>query len=104
MISRPTKSTRSDTLFPYTMLFRSQQMKELTGILPRLTDSNQNLIYSEISNHPCVQQIIYHDALKDMIVQQKLLAEAMSLLSKITPESSKNMSLDRKSTRLNSIH
>src|SRR3546814_13893755 len=35
MIRRPPRSTRTDTLFPYTTLFRSQV---LSGILPRSQD------------------------------------------------------------------
>lgn len=69
------------------------QMQELTGMLPRLTDSNQKLIETEISKHPCAQQILEHHTLADMRTQQKLLAEAMSLLSKIIPESSEETDL-----------
>src|SRR3546814_11200617 len=35
MIRRPPRSTRTDTLFPYTTLFRSQQAVEGAGDLPR---------------------------------------------------------------------
>src|SRR3546814_4598839 len=34
MIRRPTRSTRTDTLFPYTTLFRSGLIPELVGRLP----------------------------------------------------------------------
>src|SRR3546814_20006103 len=36
MIRRPPRSTRTDTLFPYTTLFRSMSM---VNVLPRLTES-----------------------------------------------------------------
>src|SRR3546814_4907813 len=32
MISRPPRSTRTDTLFPYTPLFRSRRVLEATGV------------------------------------------------------------------------
>src|SRR3546814_3612322 len=35
MIRRPPRSTRTDTLFPYTTLFRSQDVIELLGGMPR---------------------------------------------------------------------
>src|SRR3546814_10119359 len=34
MIRRPPRSTRTDTLFPYTTLFRSAYVRELAGIDP----------------------------------------------------------------------
>src|SRR3546814_12178849 len=36
MIRRPPRSTRTDTLFPYTTLFRSRQVRSTTA-LPRLS-------------------------------------------------------------------
>src|SRR3546814_7816082 len=36
MIRRPTRSTRTDTLFPYTTLFRSPRLWELASERPRL--------------------------------------------------------------------
>src|SRR3546814_5683323 len=38
MIRRPPRSTRTDTLFPYTTLFRSQVFSFLPGHLLRLAD------------------------------------------------------------------
>src|SRR3546814_17231345 len=35
MIRRPPRSTRTDTLFPYTTLFRSPQTKQLSDFLDR---------------------------------------------------------------------
>src|SRR3546814_17997912 len=32
MIRRPPRSTRTDTLFPYTTLFRSRQIRRLSGV------------------------------------------------------------------------
>src|SRR3546814_5398417 len=36
MIRRPPRSTRTDTLFPYTTLFRSQRLYELVPVLQAL--------------------------------------------------------------------
>src|SRR3546814_10534961 len=36
MIRRPPRSTRTDTLFPYTTLFRSTRFRRVTGLSPIL--------------------------------------------------------------------
>src|SRR3546814_14753397 len=41
MIRRPPRSTRTDTLFPYTTLFRSLSLAEYLGLQPRFTDNNR---------------------------------------------------------------
>src|SRR3546814_5530045 len=46
MIPRPPRSTRTDTLFPYTTLFRS--VKDLEG--PRLTDMAQTMVQLIVRN------------------------------------------------------
>src|SRR3546814_11741570 len=38
MIRRPPRSTRTDTLFPYTTLFRSDLQQDLPGLRARLAD------------------------------------------------------------------
>src|SRR3546814_13966457 len=37
MIRRPPRSTRTDTLFPYTTLFRSEEQRSQQAVLSRLT-------------------------------------------------------------------
>src|SRR3546814_4987293 len=46
MIRRPPRSTRTDTLFPYTTLFRSDVRREYT-YLGRCTQDSRNAIYSQ---------------------------------------------------------
>src|SRR3546814_8105537 len=41
MIRRPPRSTRTDTLFPYTTLFRSARLDHLTGLDPALGERDQ---------------------------------------------------------------
>src|SRR3546814_14579095 len=48
MIRRPPRSTRTDTLFPYTTLFRSQQYLDLDN--DRLGIGNPFLVDSELLN------------------------------------------------------
>src|SRR3546814_12928180 len=40
MIRRPPRSTRTDTLFPYTTLFRSNRRSLVTGVKASLQDGN----------------------------------------------------------------
>src|SRR3546814_12722893 len=48
MIRRPPRSTRSDTLFPYTTLFRSPKLVVVEGIAQR-EHRNQVLVLGEIT-------------------------------------------------------
>src|SRR3546814_9178516 len=77
MIRRPPRSTRTDTLFPYTTLFRSRR--------PRLIAAR----YRGIEQGVVVRRPVERGAPRDVIfVKQRLhLAEGA----------------DRKSTRLNSV-
>src|SRR3546814_13380542 len=45
MIRRPPRSTRTDTLFPYTTLFRSSPMKLFDRVIKRLVTRGQLSIY-----------------------------------------------------------
>src|SRR3546814_14595743 len=84
MIRRPPRSTRTDTLFPYTTLFRSTRSDNITifpheernGIMPRLTKKQ---------------------------VRYALLGIFVLVLAMIIGQCSMGTS-DRKSTRLNSSH
>src|SRR3546814_5049186 len=42
MIRRPPRSTRTDTLFPYTTLFRSLGGEEVNRVVRIIDESNQN--------------------------------------------------------------
>src|SRR3546814_12581890 len=97
MIRRPPRSTRTDTLFPYTTLFRS--------VLQKMLDDNT-------SPWGITCQTV---GIKDIVIPQ-ILAEAMSkeaqaererrarvILGTAETEIAEKFS-DRKSTRLNSSH
>src|SRR3546814_5126034 len=59
MIRRPPRSTRTDTLFPYTTLFRSDpDMGPLFGEAPEPDDIESGTIYvlRSLSNHPFVAE------------------------------------------------
>src|SRR3546814_1276360 len=59
----PTRSTRTDTLFPYTTLFRSHNEQDT----PSLT---QPLMYKSIGKHPGTRKVY-----ADKLVAQGILAE-----------------------------
>src|SRR3546814_2264037 len=58
MIRRPPRSTRTDTLFPYTTLFRSMlqhhllQMLKICNIVNEVTPNGQKGIKSKRTSHP----------------------------------------------------
>src|SRR3546814_13310036 len=64
MIRRPPRSTRTDTLFPYTTLFRSPQCRQHLAV-PVTIDRNLGLFLVsfegfnvQISNRPCLRDAI----------------------------------------------
>src|SRR3546814_11198739 len=74
LLRRPPRSTRTDTLMPYTTLFRSTEIRRLDGLQSTLQTRGQQNIQTDI------------DAINVSAVQ----------IAKL------NAQLDRKSTRLNS--
>src|SRR3546814_17928587 len=82
MIRRPPRSTRTDTLFPYTTLFRSRAM---CALISEQGSRHTERRWKEVSN----------------IAQDDGPALAL-LLCQIVQR--RNLALDRKSTRLNSSH
>src|SRR3546814_12122978 len=97
MIRRPPKSTRTDTLFPYTTLFRSmplitarQKCRELLVVPPRFDVYRQvsRQIRAIFETHtPLVEPLSLDEAYLDVTENLKGFSSA-----------------DRKSTRLNSSH
>src|SRR3546814_16313887 len=98
MIRRPPRSTRTDTLFPYTTLFRSQDnlsffrnaydsFASYRATLNRLTGFSAAIDESHALPEPNVHQ------------QGNLIA-----LRHLTVKTPAGRILDRKSTRLNSSH
>src|SRR3546814_19135704 len=84
MIRRPPRSTRTDTLFPYTPLFRSQDMREERWETLKADERRQKGASSAL-DHVAL-------ALPALLRAQKLQKRAA------------RTGLDRKSTRLNSSH
>src|SRR3546814_14292836 len=86
MIRRPPRSTRTDTLFPYTTLFRS------SGVLV--------LVVTVVNG--VAEEMFFRGALYDVVPHHRVLitAVAYAMVTVVTG----NLMLDRKSTRLNSSH
>src|SRR3546814_18122302 len=51
MIRRPPRSTRTDTLFPYTTLFRSDYAVGVSLRLPRLVVSSHGIAAQPLASH-----------------------------------------------------
>src|SRR3546814_5370422 len=68
MIRRPPRSTRTDTLFPYTTLFRSRKAAECTGqVEQRSADA--------ADHHPAEHADQQHDAEEYAAIDQRLTLE-----------------------------
>src|SRR3546814_20500163 len=104
MIRRPPRSTRTDTLFPYTTLFRS-------FLLGRVDNAweYRDIVRQDCPNKPSsyvdrfyVDSAVFNDG------ALRLLAETMGtdrvMLGSDYPFPLGEQSIDRKSTRLNSSH
>src|SRR3546814_16342790 len=98
MLRRPPRSTRTDTLFPYTPLFRSPGFKNRDACQARVPRAGSNdLKYPAIAEIGILvrvdpQQLYCFD--HDLLLQPASGAVGSVLSSR----------LDRKSTRLNSSH
>src|SRR3546814_15811192 len=103
MIRRPPRSTRTDTLFPYTTLFRSAFLDSGPLMLADLRDR------AGIGFRPFMKAADYRQdhpgaapggrALEPLDFDGRRLAEDFAPLARPLPEL-----IDRKSTRLNSSH
>src|SRR3546814_2981809 len=114
MIRRPPRSTRTDTLFPYTTLFRSEQWTEAKNLI-ELGDDDilRPVALAELylaRNSPKVELF---DLLKLLNTAPSLpQADQLARLAQkrgatilpSLPQVQKLAWLDRKSTRLNSSH
>src|SRR3546814_14025817 len=97
MIRRPTRSTRTDTLFPYTTLFRSIDGGSAFGL--RQHDSIGTRVCNRIQiivGKPAVERIDSHEQ-RDLA--PRTLQKGAHRLSRL-----RLFLRDRKSTRLNSSH
>src|SRR3546814_12832747 len=93
MIRRPPRSTRTDTLFPYTTLFRSEWLLEGNGYSPRTINETQ-----ECSESSLPQEF---DELNQNI---SILHEIYTFTGRNKNGVVTLITEDRKSTRLNSSH
>src|SRR3546814_8744515 len=111
MIRRPPRSTRTDTLFPYTTLFRSLALREGDRIRWTANDKARGLFNSALARVATVESgaIVVETADR----QQLRLAEGDPMLSRLDLAYSLNMHMaqgiktdkaitNRKRTRLNS--
>src|SRR3546814_17966415 len=109
MIRRPPRSTRTDTLFPYTTLFRSTFLDGENGILRYRGYPIEQL--AEKATFPeVIYLLIYGESpdrkqledFQNKINKHTLIHEDMKKFFDGYP--SKSHPIDRKSTRLNSSH
>src|SRR3546814_20538696 len=97
MIRRPPRSTRTDTLFPYTTLFRSVIV--ISGVIPPSTDRGDNTQlwrYRDLQEPvklTCLPNIEHLHAIRHTLEEE--FPWALDPISIV---------IDRKSTRLNSSH
>src|SRR3546814_3492492 len=100
MIRRPPRSTRTDTLFPYTTLFRSGEVEMDAAIMDGATLDIGGVAAIRDVRHPVS---VARSLLREIPV---LLAGegASRFAGKIGAERALPHPLDRKSTRLNSSH
>src|SRR3546814_9736002 len=104
MIRRPTRSTRTDTLFPSTTLFRSELFGFVVGLLQGLrhvgiAECRLALLEAEFEAllvHRGVLPLIWPTRLSALLIRGAIV-RPWRRRSRKNPE-------DRKSTRLNSSH
>src|SRR3546814_18061529 len=103
MIRRPPRSTRTDTLFPYTTLFRSLRGMIAIGVPPLFVATGIAavlLVAGDLAEQ--LRGLVARDALTGVLNRRGLeeAAAPESRSARRRPASSP----DRKSTRLNSSH
>src|SRR3546814_21062581 len=111
MIRRPPKSTRTDTLFPYTTLFRSQRLIAAN----RRDHSLLAIEEPEAHLHPHLQRLVYKHLFETIVGLDSGVDDGQDdandddvapskPLSVLLTTHSPHIARDRKSTRLNSSH
>src|SRR3546814_11783857 len=115
MIRRPPRSTRTDTLFPYTTLFRSERDAAAAaplaaGFRPRRRQLGRRMADIDPNSAKAKDiDVLMEQARKAGDLLKALSHESRLLILCILAEGEKSVSeleelLDRKSTRLNSSH
>src|SRR3546814_9461672 len=124
MIRRPPRSTRTDTLFPYTTLFRSNfvfvdepddELQSSSEAIGAKYPNNMSASYSSVANFPPPAIVTWRskdgvphraendigEIFSDKLIRHNLAREEISETASIAHP---GIILDRKSTRLNSSH
>src|SRR3546814_12756230 len=103
IIRRPPRSTRTDTLFPYTTLFRSGRMLAVRAALPALAERLPADIGLAAVNAP---ELVVLSGPADSIetLSATLLGQGIHCSPLRTSHAFHSSMIDRKSTRLNSRH
>src|SRR3546814_1382182 len=102
MIRRPPRSTRTDTLFPYTTLFRSQyNVGDAQKYLFGTRDADQMLQQAALST---VREQVGRSNLDTVLGAREALAVSARKMLQASLDAYRTGLLDRKSTRLNSSH
>src|SRR3546814_3368226 len=101
MTRRPPRSTRTDTLFPYTTLFRSERLLDLAGQhFEPLTDDRDQLR----ARNPRSLALVFGGDRRDIdhvvVVARAHIGRAVEAFHPLGLRAPR----DRKSTRLNSSH
>src|SRR3546814_18418275 len=118
MIRLPPRSTRTDTLFPYTTLFRSGDASPYrlhNGVLPPFKaalDTGVGAVmvgFHDLAGIPCTaHRELLRDLLRDVWGFDGLIVSdytaVLELVHHGVAADTKEAALDRKSTRLNSSH
>src|SRR3546814_8322138 len=116
MIRRPSRSTRTDTLFPYTTLFRSAIVKEVRRLLVIARQRDQpaaaEIIFGAGVERPLALRLKCRIAGKDDLRRGARLGEkegacvieAQTLDIRRIRQAQLQFRRDRQSTRLNSSH
>src|SRR3546814_3925109 len=119
MLLRPPRSTRTDTLFPYTTLFRSQLIAKYQRRFPGFDDKivsmyARGMSTREISGHlrdlygidvsPDLISTVTDAVLDEVATWQQRPLTRFIRWSSSTRSGSRSGMKDRKSTRLNSSH
>src|SRR3546814_11854058 len=104
MIRRPPRSTRTDTLFPYTTLFRS--CLRLFGQVARCPGGLPRCLAQEVLDDPVLETVEADDRQPAPRAQQLLCRRkpVPQLVKLGIHMDAHRLEADRKSTRLNSSH
>src|SRR3546814_19997164 len=104
MLRRPPRSTRTDTLFPYTTLFRSRHDAEIPSVIASVFDALAICEFTIWLNHRKLLRGFFEGQGIDGDRQLAVLRELDKLDKRGEDAVRATLVGDRKSTRLNSSH